>query len=207
LYVSLEMVLIIAYRSSIQSPPRRPLQENRYISHMKILILSINRPDMPRYQNASVPCASYPPPQHYEYVNEATSENTTINIPPLPQIKSPTRLQLTAPSFLTPHRRRTTLGSPSRQNNPTLSPVKSHTNLHAAANMDAISRKHMSTVLAKGDKAGGMIKVAARNTFRGRETETVDWDKECELAPEGEMPSPFIRRRGVSRISAGLPRN
>ena len=52
-----------------------------------------------------------------------------------------------------------------------------------------------------------MIKLAARNTFRGRENEVVDWDKECEITPEGEMPSPFIRRRGVSRISAGLSRN
>jgi hypothetical protein len=163
---------------------------------------------MPRYQAAPAPCASYPPPQHFEYISEAISENTTINIPPLPQIiKSPTRVQITAPSLLSPRRRRTTLGSPSRQVGPTLSPVKSHTNLHAAASIDANSRKHMSTVLTKGDKAGGMIKIAARNTFRGRETEVVDWDKECELTPEGEMPSPFIRRRGVSRISTGLSRN
>lgn len=192
----------------MQSPPRRPLQENKYVSHTKFLIPSINRSNMPRYQTAPAPCASYPPPQHLEYIDEVISENTTINIPPLPQIiKSPTRLQIIAPSLLSPRRRRTTLGSPSRQNNPTLSPVKSHTNLHAAANIELGSRKHMSTVVTRGEKVGGMVKIAARNTFRGRETEVVDWDKECESVPEGEMPSPFIRRKGVSRISAGLSRN
>jgi hypothetical protein len=52
-----------------------------------------------------------------------------------------------------------------------------------------------------------MAKLAARNTFRGRENEVVDWDRESSLNAEGEMPSPFIRRRGVSRISGGLSRN
>ena len=85
--------------------------------------------------------------------------------------------------------------------------MKSHTNLRAAAAADAIARKHTSTVLTRGEKSSGMIKLAARNTFRGRENEVVDWDKECEITPEAEMPSPFIRRRGVSRISAGLSRN
>lgn len=52
-----------------------------------------------------------------------------------------------------------------------------------------------------------MVRIAARNTFRGRENEVVDWDREVELSQEGEMPSPFIRRRrGQSRISAGLSR-
>ena len=63
-------------------------------------------------------------------------------------------------------------------------------------------------VVTRGNSTGGgMIKLAARNTFRGRENEVVDWDKECEITPEGEMPSPFIRRRGVSRTSAGLSRS
>ena len=156
---------------------------------------------MPRYPPAPANCASYPPPQRYEYT---ISENTTVNIPPLPPInRSPSRLHITPQNFLSPTRRRT-LGSPTRQANPVLSPVKSHTNLRAAA--DAAARKHTSTVLARGEKSSGMIRLAARNTFRGRENEVVDWDKECEITPEGEMPSPFIRRRGISRISAGLSR-
>ena len=164
---------------------------------------------MNRYQTGPANCASYPPPQRYEYT---ISENTTINIPPLPPLhKSPSRLQITTQNFLSPTRRRTTLGTPSRQVNPTLSPIKSHTNLRAAAAAAAAAevtaRKHTSTVLTRGEKPSGMIKLAARNTFRGRENEVVDWDKECEITPEGEMPSPFIRRRGVSRISAGLSRN
>ena len=52
-----------------------------------------------------------------------------------------------------------------------------------------------------------MVRIAARNTFRGRENEVVDWDREVELSQEGEMPSPFIRRRRTSRISAGLSRS
>jgi hypothetical protein len=54
-----------------------------------------------------------------------------------------------------------------------------------------------------GGTSGGMVKIAARNTFRGRESEIVDWDRECEIQPEMEMPSPFIRRRGT-RISGRL---
>ena len=161
---------------------------------------------MPRYQIAPTQCASYPPPQRYEYLNDeicAISENSTIN-PPSPH-KSPSRLQLITPTFLTPRRRRTTLGSPSRQA-VNISPMKSHTNLRAAAT-NIEPRKHTSTVLTRGEKSSGMIKLAARNTFRGREYEIVDWDRECEITPEGEMPSPFIRRRGVSRISAGLSRS
>src|SRR5437762_9102801 len=160
---------------------------------------------MTRYQTAPANCASYPPPQRYEYT---ISENTTVNIPPLPPLqKSPSRLHLTSQNFLSPTRRRT-LGTPSRQHNPTLSPVKSHTNLRAAAAAtDVATRKHTSTVLTRGEKPSGMIKLAARNTFRGRENEVVDWDKECDITLEGEMPSPFIRRRGVPRISAGLSRN
>ena len=85
---------------------------------------------MPRYQTSPANCASYPPPQRYEYT---ISENTTINIPPLPPLhRSPSRLHITPQNFLSPTRRRT-LGSPSRQANPSLSPVKSHTNLRAAA--------------------------------------------------------------------------
>jgi hypothetical protein len=82
--------------------------------------------------------------------------------------------------------------------------MKSNTNLRAAANVEAISRKHTSTVLTRSEKSSGMIKLAARNTFRGRENEIVDWDKECENTPEREMPSPFIRRQGVPRRSAGI---
>lgn len=164
---------------------------------------------MPRYQTAPAACSSYPPPQHYVYANGEVSENATVNIPPVP--KSPSRLQLTAQNFLSPRRRRTTLGSPSRQANPALSPMKSQTNLRAAVEPPPplplpVQRKHTSVILNRGDKTGGMVKLAARNTFRGRENEVVDWDKECEIA-EGDMPSPFIRRRGVSRISAGLSRS
>ena len=159
---------------------------------------------MPRYQTSPANCASYPPPQRYEYT---ISENTTINIPPLPPVhRSPSRLHITPQNFLSPTRRRT-LGSPTRQANPVLSPVKSHTNLRGAAAADATARKYTSTVITRGEKSSGMIKLAARNTFRGRENEVVDWDKECEITPEGEMPSPFIRRRGPSRISAGLSRS
>jgi hypothetical protein len=109
-----------------------------------------------------------------------------------------------APNHLPrPPRRRTTLGSPSQQAKPVLSPIKSHTNLRAAAgNNELISRKHTSVGLTRGERSSGMIKLAARNTFRGRENEVVDWDKECEISQEGEMPSPFIRRKGA-RISAG----
>jgi hypothetical protein len=153
----------------------------------------------------SAQCASYPPPQHPEYLEDAVSENTTVNIPPLPH--TPSRVQLIGHQFLSPRRRRTTLGSPGRQVNPSLSPVKSQANLRAAAEADAISRKHASTVLTRGDRVGGMVKVAARNTFRGRENEVANWDKESEFVPEEEMPSPFIRRRGVSRISAGISRS
>lgn len=149
----------------------------------------------------------FPPPQHYEYLNNeicSISENSTINLPPLQ--KSPSRLQLTAPLNILSPRRRRTLGSPSRQANPSLSPVKSQTNLRAAA--ANVERKHTSMVVTRGNSTGGgMIKLAARNTFRGRENDVVDWDKECEVTPEGEMPSPFIRRRGVSRTSAGLSRS
>jgi hypothetical protein len=197
-----------------QSPPRRPLQENKFVSsHSLSNSASGNRPEMQRYQTAPAACASYPPPQHYIYSNGEISENATVNIPPVPTVpKSPSRLQLTGQNFLSPsHRRRTTLGSPSRQANPALSPMKSQTNLRAAAEAPPplplpVQRKHTSVMITRGDKNGGMIKLAARNTFRGRENEIVDWDKECEIV-EGEMPSPFIRRRGVSRISAGLSRS
>lgn len=166
---------------------------------------SANRPELGRYQTAPA-CASYPPPQ---YTYDIPSENT-VNIPPIPEIpKSPSRLQLATQNILSPRRRRTTLGSPTRQANPALSPVKSHVNLRADAKqeMGPPARKHVSVVLNRPEKfsGGGMVKIAARNTFRGRETEIVDWDKECEVN-EGEMPSPFIRRRGVSRNSTGLGR-
>ena len=163
---------------------------------------------MSRIQTAPTVCASYPPPQHYDY----HSENSTINIPPLPIIPtSPTSPSSKMHAFLSPRRRRTTLGSPSRQVNPSLSPIKSHTNLRAAAQIDAIARKHTSTYLSRGTGAEkqnvAMVRIAARNTFRGRENEVVDWDREVELSQEGEMPSPFIRRRRTSRISAGLSRS
>ena len=51
--------------------------------------------------------------------------------------KSPSRLEFKTPSFLSPRRRRTTLGSPSRQANPALSPMKSNGDLAAAARVDA----------------------------------------------------------------------
>jgi hypothetical protein len=53
-----------------------------------------------------------------------------------------------------------------------------------------------------------MVKMAARNTFRGRENEIVDWERECETNPEVEMPSPFlVRRKGASsRTSGGISR-
>jgi len=153
---------------------------------------------MPR---APAACASYPPP---------TAQLPIPTDDPVPP-KSPSRLQL-AQNMLTPRRRRTTLGSPSRTTNPALSPVKSYTNLRVTAPkpepvpmMKRASlqppRERLSAVGVGG--VGGMIKLAARNTFRGRENEVVDWDRECD---EGEMPSPFIRRRGVSRISAGTAR-
>jgi hypothetical protein len=87
--------------------------------------------------------------------------------------------------------------------------MKSHTNLRAAAQIDAIARKHTSTYLSRGGgpETKAMVKIAARNTFRGRENEIVDWDQEVQMSQEGEMPSPFIRRRGQSRISAGLSRS
>lgn len=109
---------------------------------------------------------------------------------------------------LTPRRRRTTLGSPTRQANPALSPVKSHLNLRAEVKneMAPPQRKHISVILNRDKQSGGMLKIAARNTFRGRETEVVDWDREYETN-EGEMPSPFIRRKGTSRVSAGLSRS
>ena len=126
----------------------------------------------------------------------------------MPPPQTPGRLQLAAQNLLlSPRRRRTTLGSPTRQANPALSPMKSNTNLRVAADFpDPIPRKHVSVVLARGEKVVGMAKLAARNTFRGRENEVVDWDSESGLNPEGEMPSPFIRRRGQSRISGGLSR-
>jgi hypothetical protein len=165
---------------------------------------------MHRYQTAPAACASYPPtaqPQYHPFTNDTISENETVNIPPIPTPLSPNRLQLTAQNILlSPRRRRTTLGSPSRQANPALSPMKSHTNLRAANALPdpPPARKHVSVVLSRGV---GMAKLAARNTFRGRENEVVDWDRESTLNPEGEMPSPFIRRRGVSRISGGLSRS
>ena len=144
---------------------------------------------------------------YYEHIDDAISENATVNIPPVPENPKAPRLQLSAQNILTPHRRRTTLGSPTRQANPSLSPIKSHTNLRAVANMEAIQRKHTSPGIARPDKSGGMIKIAARNNFRGRENEVTNWDKECEVNPALEMPSPFIRRRGLARLSAGLSRN
>lgn len=155
---------------------------------------------MPRFQTAPAACSSYPPPaQHYTYIHNSASENSTLNTPPVPiPPKSPSRLQLTAQTFLSPRRRRTTLGSPSRQANPALSPSKSSSNLRAVAE----SPRKVATI-TRGERTSGMIKLAARNTFKGRENEVVDWDKECEQL-EMEMPSPFIRRRGMSRISGGF---
>jgi hypothetical protein len=166
----------------------------------------------PRFQTAPAACSSYPPPaqpQHYTYINGTVSENSTLPNPPIeytsitttaavPIPKSPSRLQLTAQTFLSPRsRRRTTLGSPSRQANPALSPSKSSSNLRAVAE----SPRKVATI-TRAERTSGMIKLAARNTFRGRENEVVDWDRESEQL-EMEMPSPFIRRRGVSRISGG----
>jgi len=177
---------------------------------------SSNRPEMPpRYQTALAACSSYPPltqPQHYTYINGTVSENSTLTVP-LPNNtltaipKSPSRLQLTAQTFLSPRRRRTTLGSPSRQANPALSPSKSSSNLKAVAERAeraerAESPRKVATI-TRGERTSGMIKLAARNTFKGRENEVVDWDKESEQL-DLEMPSPFIRRRGFSRISAGF---
>jgi len=164
--------------------------------------------------------ASYPPPQYNDYTTSTASENVTVNIPPLPTIpKSPSRLQTAAANLLSPRRRRTTLGlgSPTREVNPTLSPTKSHTNLRAAMNNASnattqelpvmLVRRNTSTLASRMEKAGGMVKVAARNTFRGRENDIVDWDRECEMYPEVDMPSPFIRRKGMSsRISGGISR-
>jgi hypothetical protein len=162
----------------------------------------MNRPDLQHYQ--SVP----PPMPHHEYI-DPISENVTVNIPILENQKSPKSHQTPSQNFLSPPRRRTTLGTPSRQHH-SLSPTKSHLNLRAAAdvaNFDPGHRKRMSTGMPqRSDKMGGLVKLAARNTFRGRENEAADWDKECDSHPALEMPSPFIRRRGLARISAGLSR-
>ena len=86
--------------------------------------------------------------------------------------------------------------------------MKSQTSLRTLAQVD-LARRPMSSLLPgrpekhSGGTSGGMVKIAARNTFRGRESEIVDWDRECEIQPEMEMPSPFIRRRGT-RISGRL---
>jgi len=166
------------------------------------------RHEIQQFQSVPAPCASYPPPKHHDYFETAVNENATVNIPPLESSRhSPERMRVTGEMFLTPRRRRTTLGTPSRQANPVLSPVKSQTNLRAAANVEVVSRRPMSITVNRSDKAGGMVKLAARNTFRGREHEVVDWVKECELSPDAEMPSPFIRRRGLSRTSAGVSRS
>jgi hypothetical protein len=66
----------------------------------------------------------------------------------------------------------------------------------------AESPRKVATI-TRAERTSGMIKLAARNTFRGRENDAVDWDRESEQL-EMEMPSPFIRRRGVSRISGGF---
>lgn len=205
------------------SPVRRPLQESRSgnASHYprSRLTDSGNRSD--RFSG------TYPPPQYTEYTTSTGSANMTAPLPTIP--KSPSRLQSTT-SALTPRRRRTTLGlgSPTRELNPSLSPVKSHANLRATnqtltVNMNnlrsaenaerqegvvGLVRRNTSTMASRLEKAGGMVKVAARNTFRGRENEIVDWERECEANPQAEMPSPFlVRRKGASsRISGGISR-
>lgn len=195
----IEMGLMKVY---VTSPPRRPLQESKSFVFNDCADDSANRPDLARYQTAPG-CASYPPPQ---YTVDKASENT-LTIASIPEIPtSPTRLQM-AQNFLSPRRRRTTLGSPTRQANPALSPTKSHTNLRAEIKQEPMPppRKHISVTLNRPETRGGLVKIAARNTFRGRETEVVDWDKECEVN-EMDMPSPFIRRRRTARQSAGTSR-
>jgi hypothetical protein len=197
-----------AYEASYQSPPRRPLQESKYTPILPTNG-SGNRPHFQRYETDPAAYASFPPPnQYYQYTEPITDTAPTNPTPMSPPPKSPGRLQLTAQNFLSPRRRRTTLGSPTRQANPSLSPMKSYTNLRATAEKTDMlpPRKHVSVALTR-EKVVGMAKLAARNTFRGRENEIVDWDREASVNPELEMPSPFIRRRGVSRISGGVTRN
>jgi hypothetical protein len=149
---------------------------------------------MNQFRHQPAPSASYPPPEHLGSYENGASENVTVNIPPLPQMmKSPSSAHVMS----SPSRRRT-LGSPSRQLKLAVSPVKSHANLRAQAAMDGVVRKQTSIGL-RSDRASAMVKLAARNTFRGRESEATDWDKECERNEKTEMPSPFIRRK--SRIS------